>query len=660
LGIPANNMAKILLVLAALIVGGLFVIFLLMTPKQTLDISKESLKEGRKGSTQETIINDRTQSPEIGKINEINDEPTSNTKNALVAADQILIKGKVIVEDKFGVFHNECNGRFQLLQLWKGNWKAQTVELKNGQFRALLKKDAEFKLQSGRFDRKKAEFRKQELKYTADSTRVLELHAVWRRSTVLYIKAEDTRMNLSQLEVRKYLGVSSTYHKHPDQIESTRLVMSSGRSPLILPALDHSDETLFVRSPGHSWNSILLDVMGGTRVLILKPGGVLNVTLVGDSLPDDAVLRLFDKDSSFKDPPYGEFEIHNQRSLIIQSIAHGEYIVRVENGAWNVHRQFCVKSKEGVLSFRPTKQFGEAVVRIEPGLTTNTVIKLTDPQEVERAPLRGEVLLPVEWEQPKFTLNLRNVGNVKGEVEEITILHRGMENHESAPGVYHWDAGKAPLGKYQLQIRPINYGLVFTVPKEGLTDLHIQIPLPCHVSLRVIDTASGKDADINNIYSEMKQFSLGWDTLFKNPETGFYEFKSAQGEIIFHLRNTAYSVAESNTNLFSILPGRNDFKLNVSRSCGVKLCFVDQSTNTIIPYDDKWKVKLIQVDGEGESNFRRYYGGQYKGVLVRVSNPGRYKIHLPKIPGYLPLECQEVVIEPGGYVDHIIYLQLIR
>ena len=84
-------------------------------------------------------------------------------------------------------------------------------------------------------------------------------------------------------------------------------------------------------------------------------------------------------------------------------------------------------------------------------------------------------------------------------------------------------------------------------------------------------------------------------------------------------------------------PGRNEHTLAVRRRCGVILVLRDGAAT--IPWVWEWEDPEAEaVGGAGEADYWTEEAGRY---YLGLSDPGRYRLRFPPIPGYRPVPPRE-------------------
>lgn len=478
----------------------------------------------------------------------------------------------------------------------------------------------------------------------------LALHALWEWErdlppSILRVLAEDTGLDLDEIEL-----VTGDYgEEHPGFYKKKNVVCTSARSPIDLTEfIELGDSVTYcARSPGYAWGSIWIDdELGGECLLLLKRGGCVEVTLKGYDPKSQASLRFrrFDMD-----PIYTVFDqkLGEKHRLDIDSLAVGRYRVSVEIGdPWE---DFIV--------------LGTSEVEIIAGRRSRLTLWLEPAPRVETAPLKGILIVPQEC-TPEiygsfFSLTIRLEDTpLEGNPDWITIRQKDFKPLMGRKDAFSWDAGMVQTGRYELDFGPFDYSISLTVPPEGLTDVLIEIPPFQKVSLRVIDASTGTDAEIRTIGWRPKTSPLddggSISRVEKNYENRLFEFMAPLGEITVSISPDDYQDFEK---ILNIQTGMNTFTLELERACGFHVFLKDG--DTIVPCDfiELWLsfLKTVrEVKGEGSSTSCGYRSG---GLIVKVSEPGRYLFKMPDIDGYLPIPEQVVIVEPGKMVKHIVNLQ---
>ncbi len=598
---------------------------------------------------------------------------STRTESGPPEKDGIRLEGSITVVDGAGISHGEESGSFSLI-VWKGGrGMSDEVAVEEGRWSVLLDSDLLKECDAGdlhlnvmdlELGGRSAVVENKDERIPFPETAFLPLRARWLSATTLLVKSAVSGKHLDGIEMVTGIGWPASDCVHPGNYGEKNVFHRAAASPIeIDPSTQDNFEfgtkVFFCRSPRHAWGRIEIDLSSGNeRLLLLHPGGGLDVVLTGPEPPRQARLRM----RRFEDPepidpsnegsadaPPGEkekvdyqptldLELGRRSRITADSLPAGRYRVTVEIGDyWST--PLCL---------------GEGTVRIESAQRAYLTLPLTDAPRHRTVPLEGQLMVPAEWGFESMTLNVKLLGNpLPGNRDEIYIRKRDLDPVPGREGLYNWSAGSVQPGRYTLILNPPEYGVTVLVGEAGLKDAYIEVPLPARVSVRVIDAFDRTDVALDEISWHPKRppgvTGGGLESAAKNTQSNRFEFLAPQGEIEIAIWSDKHT---SRHRSFTVLPGFNEFEIELELACGFVLLVKDGEID--MPLNSDWYVKATEVDGKGSTRSYSYGEG---GVRIGVSNPGTYRFEFPTPEEFKPLPVQEVVVEPGKFVERVIRLE---
>jgi hypothetical protein len=106
---------------------------------------------------------------------------------------------------------------------------------------------------------------------------------------------------------------------------------------------------------------------------------------------------------------------------------------------------------------------------------------------------------------------------------------------------------------------------------------------------------------------------------------------------------------------YEVREGTQELSLEVRR--GAVLRLTAEEGGALVPWDFDWVPELRQIDGPGRIVLRY---GDAPGLTVTVDRTGRYRLGIPVIPGYRPVDPVEIRLEVGKRIEHRIELVPVR
>lgn len=482
---------------------------------------------------------------------------------------------------------------------------------------------------------------------------VMHIEARWPPQTVLHVKAADTGMELSQVDLAMSTDSFFRADSHPGK--NVRIVQSGADSPIELEMMGWSlfyaryggSVNYVVRSPGYAWKGVKIDFRaGGKHVVLLDPCGVLEVFVSGYDVKSPCELRIRRLDSEWgeKSSPIVEIPIDRDGPIRIESLRVGRYLVTAESGDW----------------FNKSVTLGRVEVDVGAGCKALATLVLEPVPDHAIVPLSGTVSMPSAWEIEGFSLSVRLLDTKLSSVPgHHHFFSRELERVDGlGETIYSWDAGEVQAGLYQFKVDPPYYLSGAEVGPDGSTDVRIAVPPPCLVAIRVVDKDTGQDVSVDKIvwHPKRPRGSSGCtlEHAERNETSGLFEFRAPQGEIEVGVSDREYWTEKRFSVSLHVGPGLNHHTIKAYRLCSFILIVKDGDRN--LPRDMLWNIIPKPVD---KNNSSQVHGTSYHpdGMRVIVGAPGLYRFSFPKIDGYKPVGDQEVLVRKGEPVRHVIELE---
>lgn len=600
------------------------------------------------------------------------------------------LSGTITVKDEFGGLHTSESGSFDFI-LWSGtSGLHKAVEVVEGEWSTEVPPDVELGVTDVRLGGRVGVFDAEKKRMPIPDNGFLSLEVRWPPETRLRVLAADMGADLRNIELVSGLGFKKKWDNHPGAYTHRNIIFEDASSPITLGktnkelhSIGYGKKTYFARSPGYAWGPVRVDVhRGGEYILKLHPCGELGVSVVGldpgarpvlrlrraseetsfeiaenlpESVRDQLPVSVLDElAKSIPEDPYAGWDhspafeqiLTSDRPMVVDSLAEGRYLVTAEIGN----------------SFHEPLILGKEEVEILSRQRSNVVLRLTAAPERISVPLKGILIMPLAWELDEFFLRVGLLDTPLGHTPKRRFFQsNNLSRMEGREDVYRWNAGKVQPGNYKIWVEPPNYVTTIEVGSEGDTNAVINVPPPALVSVRVVEAATGKDADVDDISWHVKMpskvTSCSLETVIKNPRTDLFDFKAPTGEIVVHVLSAEYNIPDHGGTPVSVVPGSNFHTLEVERSFGFILVLKDG--DKIVPYDWEWDITLTLL---ADDNFVgvQCEGPHPEGRRFTSSVPGLYLFKMPHIPGYKQVGDQKVEVKAGEFVRHEIQLERIQ
>ncbi|MEW6742711.1 MAG: hypothetical protein AB1486_08120 [Planctomycetota bacterium] len=537
----------------------------------------------------------------------------------------------------------------------------------------------------------------------------IALRAYWQAATILRVVDAESGADLRGITLVRCTEEHRENDIHPGQYGPEDIIAQNATSPVTLtrPAdrfangiwIRRVSQVVWVHVDGYAWGRITIDYdFGGERTIALKPAAELEVTLVnyrrpagtpeeGLSLEEDAfpqpMLRLRERPEPWPEESVAvERALAELRATPEDAYPDGIRPTEEEIRAW-VHEFYVERDERGpdreavsgplllervpeaqgptVLAPVPAGAFvvsveiGEAYaagrevlawanVTLEAGHQTRVTLQLKDPPRQEpRIPVGGTLYLPTSWGRPRIAITLQATDLPDKDPIEISLSE--MEPVPGRAGLYRWSAGELVPGQYEISIREFECSEIVQVDENTREDIHIELPEPAEVILRILDEDTRAPLDVEPIWVANSE----WSRAPRDPATGAYCLWAPAGRVTFHISDEAY---HSHVQQYDLLPGRNEITVTLRKACGVVIRA--REGERPIPMDVIGYPEVSEIDGRGG-----WTGGTSgdREVRMRVSNPGLYEIRVQPIEGYEPVPPAQIRIPPGEFVEHVVVLK---
>jgi hypothetical protein len=394
----------------------------------------------------------------------------------------------------------------------------------------------------------------------------------------------------------------------------------------------------FVRSPGRAWAQVVVDFLsGGEKTVLLKAAADLDVALTGIEPPQGSLLRVRKGKGATRDPEF-EVPIGDLSPVAIESLATGVHTVSVDVVQGDQASEIRLASAE---------------VELQAGTRNEVSLELRQPPAPTRVALEGILVLPAEWGVSEFRLSAFLVKPDTGSDRSAGLTSEQMQRESPTSDSWRFSFPAVRPGLVELTVYPMNWSVRVQVGDRGSRDVRIGVPKPARVSLRIVDSESGQDATIDAVQwivrqsEEAHQNATQWAKCGARP--GQFEFTAPSGVLSVSSEDERYGTF---LKTLVIEPGPNEVSMiEVARACGFVLRVEDNGSTKWV---DELSVHAGCLDGKGEWT---KYSEQLDGKRFTVTSPGRYRLTIDDLNGYVRVPAREIVVEPGKFVDVLISLQ---
>ncbi len=437
-------------------------------------------------------------------------------------------------------------------------------------------------------------------------------------------------------------------------------IVRGATSPLRLQVDDgiRGDQDLWVHAPGHAWRKVSIYALDPSeRRVVLEPGGDVRVVLAGAAPPEGAVVCLRpwrrSAEALLSDPQgtVGGYSLADaldeldpaQETLVrFAGVEAGRHLVTLELGPSQRSRLVLAWSS----------------VDVDPRRSSTVTLTVPDQRALgDPVPVAGRLHVPAAW---KSQISLELVPSLELAALGAVPLSLGIaEMQQVAPGIYSWNAGRLPPGRYSAYLDACGVLLPFAVGPTGNEGVMVDIPEPAEARLRFVDPEDERllVPQHRPVWVANPPSWVSWShSWWQHPhrlDDGSWTLQCVPGATIAisaSVDGHGWSRTEH-----VLQPGSNELRVPMPRECGVRVELRDG--NTEIPWnhwnDSEWDLELF--DATGTSAARDVFWAR-----ATAHRPGTYTLRILGPKDYEPIQDRQVTVTAASYTTVQIPLQRAR
>lgn len=439
------------------------------------------------------------------------------------------------------------------------------------------------------------------------------------------IKSGDPLANVTVLPM---LGTGGPSISHPGASRRLALIEAASSPFDLYPPLKSAPKpklTCLVGSPGFAWQQVTLDFGSSNPNLVrLARAGSLQITLDRDPTEWETWLQL----SHVGQPlPFFNQAIKGPGPILIEDLPVGRLSASI------------VAGEPWLNAF----VLGSQAIDIKSDVPSEVLIVLDGQLDPTYAPLAGQVELPAAWDLRTYRLDLSYHGTPSKPGQKHLVLDGpSTPDFKVLSGSLPFDFGQLQTGIYSLRIDPLQYTIEFALGAWGQPDLSFTIPEPVAASVQLLDTETGLPAKIDDLYWSRAhgQDLSGRDVhrVKKTSSAPAFNLLVPQGKIELEYGGHAYRLtksplvpSEQAVHVFYATPA---IRVNVRLFDGETLLAWPASPQASLDplAGNQGKLELTEV--------------RPQGLVLSASKHGRYRLHLPNVPGYAPIAPLDIDFVP--------------
>ncbi len=583
----------------------------------------------------------------------------------------LLVEGTVTVLDAEDREHGEEDGEFLPLALLEGSGGGgRKVAVHAGRFRMHFPPGRELGIASlvlgGRSAYLPPDPKRPASGQTGERTRLqfavregqpIHVLARWARPFLLHVVDAHDRVELDDVTVVLARGNWTTNDAlHPGALASAEKLVEQAPSPIELAGPhDRSDlqwmDSVWAHAAGRTWGKTIVDFeKGGEATIALGPGADLEVTLIGTIPPAPATQRLsYEPDDSQavlrlrpRDLPALALEAPPARRgpTRFEGLAPGSFDLSLERGkSWD----------------RP-QRLGRTPVELVAGATTLAEIVIAPPQEPRRVRVAGTLHLSHEWNCVWLDLRFEPFAVPGGTSLEARALGLAdLAAIAGSPDLFRFELTPVLPGRYLVKCYAFAFQQMIETGDAGRDDLALSIGDPADVLVHALDAANDLPVRDDGLLlwtcrwpGESRSGGLAatkWDEARHG-----WRFRAPAGEVELWVAfgSRLWELAEPSPYL-AVRPGDNEFTLRVRRAFGFFLRFEVDGRKVDCPRDAT-TIRIEPEEGEPIAIEVRTF--QDDGFFVRTPSAGRWRVVVPPLAGYEPVDPVEVTLQ-GGVIERL-------
>ncbi len=411
-------------------------------------------------------------------------------------------------------------------------------------------------------------------------------------------------------------------------------VPSPVRLPLPKSVLEQRRPVLQVEAVGYVTRSYPLDLRAGWEHTVrLERAGSLSILVQGGPVPADAVLRLWPAGQEgtgrpTRTRPLAKEAAPDRKSFRIEleSVPPQPQVAQIQLGSW----------------YEDPLVLADASFDLAAGERKEIVLTIDRTRIPQPARLAGILVLPSAWSETYDALHVQRVGNsLPGRATDRLLPIAEMER--IGEGEYRWDAGTVLTGRYALEVQDPRFVTVVEVPLEGEERALVEVPPPATLTVEVVDSRTGASLpDARLSWRTIWPDGVGraWESAAPDPETGLFDLLAPVGEVELAVNAHRYQHRGER------VPLQRDgsfHRLHAEASYLLSLQLFDGNERVPLPGGlPSLADKLEHLDGDG--GYFGYAVESGKHYLL-LDQPGRYRVTLPRIPGYRPIPDPVVEVD---------------
>jgi len=294
----------------------------------------------------------------------------------------------------------------------------------------------------------------------------------------------------------------------------------------------------------------------------------------------------------------------------------------------------------------PPRVAGRVQVDLVAGETAHVTLRLARVAPPALVPLAGTLVLPESWGSDPAGLEIVPLGSrPDSSASWIAVSSSEMTSVPGRPRAFAWRSHPVVPGKYRIAVDLVGIAKLVDVGVDGREDIELVVPDAGTVAVTFFDDESGQAVIVEHpewralLDAEARKSGAVFSGVrLRTREDGVtFEGRVPVGAARFEFLSRVYAPADHSAT-YTVKPGDQDFVVHLRRAQGITIQLRVQGEPARAPdgtaIDQRWltKVKVSAVGGSGKVDF--CWIDRDTSVTSFVTEPGRYRVTLPSLPGY--------------------------
>lgn len=480
-----------------------------------------------------------------------------------------------------------------------------------------------------------------------DEQGFLSVEVAWTHEALLHVLDADSDTPLSGIEVwRGLLGAP------PAELPESRRILQGATSPIVLRPNPSQwvrpEAEYWVRAEGTGWGKVIIDHGSAVEdTLRLETAGSARLT-VRECRDPRVQLSVWQYGED--GVPVGILACEPPAEAAEQSVGP------LRPGTWRA--RLVLRAPTGEQELLDSVDFEVLVGRETPVDLTYT----PPPKAPARVPLGGTLVVDAGWELKSPLLKVVPISVQEwpgwcdaGDPEALRLTDLdGLQSSSGAP----WTAGKVRPGEYLLTLHDGNFTSLHAwqvvVDPRGRDDLTLELGKPWVLSLRAVDATSGEPIPPEELHVTLPQ-PIG-------PRL------APSGSVDVGGAALALSLAPSSGALLvssegyipeevQVSPGTSSLDVELAPQACLVLTLLDQGRPVNLTFVAGNSARISPVESPQVSYGMNALYDQAGVLIQHLDEPGEYRVRIPQLAGFQPVEPFTVELAAGQRVERTIALR---